>query len=328
MTESINVSKNKGIIWAIVISLLLTVLTGCKTREKNFTIGVVSNVALDTPIWRGFNSGMAGLDYVEGRNIKYIIKKVPENNEQNINAAINELLNQKIDLLLTLGKEVDLRARVLVKGSNIPVLFGSGPWPIENRLVESVSHPGGNMTGVQGVDCTSKALELLKVIIPDLKKVYLPYNPDDVVSNGYIPGLNNTASQLGIEIILHKINSVEEAVTAIENLTDDVGAVYMIPSPTLNNRNSELDRAAMKRHIPTGAGLLLDNDVLITYSLDFFDIGKKMARLAREIFNGKKPADIPIETAEVELTINLKTAESLGIYVPAGVLAQANKIIR
>jgi putative tryptophan/tyrosine transport system substrate-binding protein len=328
MPEPINDRKKKGIIWAIVISLLFVTLTGCKTREKIFTIGVVSNVTLDMSIWRGFNVGMAELGYIEGKNIKYIIKKVPENNIQNIDTAFKELLNQKIDLILTLGHEIDLRAKELVKGTDMPVLFGSGPWSVESGLVDSISHPGGNLTGVQGLDCNPKALEFLKAIVPDVKKIYLPYNPDDIVSIGYLPALNKAASQLGVELIFHKIHSIEEVVTAIESLTEDVDAIFMIPSPTLNNKNSELSRAAIKRGIPMGAGLLLDNDVLITYSNDFFDDGKKMARLAQEIINGKKPVDLPIETAEIKLTINLKTAEKIGIHIPDDVLVQANIIIR
>jgi putative tryptophan/tyrosine transport system substrate-binding protein len=330
MPESFSDMKKKGIIWvlAVVISLFLISLTGCTTHEKIFTIGVVSNVALETPVWLGFNSGMTERGYIEGKNLKYIIKNVPENNEQNIDNAIKELLNQNIDLILTLGKEVDLRAKELVKGTDMPVLFGSGPWPAEIGLVQSLNHPGGNLTGVQGVDCVPKALELLKVIIPDLKRVYLPYNPDDVVSTDYLPGLNKAASQLGIELVFHKIHSVEEVVTAIKIRADDLAAVFMIPSPTLNNRNSELSRAAIEQGIPMGAGLLLDKDVLITYTNDFFDDGKKLARLAREIINGKKPVDIPVETAEVKLVINLKTAEKIGVHIPDSVLAQASTIIR
>jgi putative tryptophan/tyrosine transport system substrate-binding protein len=329
MSKPINIGKKKVIFYGIVIGLLLVALSGCNTREKIFTIGIVSSIEPDHPICNGFYKGMVEAGYIEGKNLKYIVKKVTENNDRNIDAAIKELLNQNnIDLLLTLGKEVDLRAKELVKGSKIPVLIGSGTNPSEIGLIKSISHPGGNLTGVQGVDCMPKALEFLKVIIPDLKKVYVPYNPDDIVSNDFLPGLNKAASNMGIELILHEIHSVEETITAIENLNTDVDAILMIPSPTLNARNNELSKAAIKRRLPMGAGLLLDKDVLVTYTNDFFNIGQKMARLAKEIFNGLKPADLPIETAEVELTINLKTAEKIGVYVPEGLLAQARIIIR
>ena len=173
-----------------------------------------------------------------------------------------------------------------------------------------------------------KALEFLKLTVPDLKQVYLPFNPDDAVSVDYLRELNKTGSQVGVELILHEIHSVEEAVTAIENLKEDIDAVFMIPSPTLNLKNSELSRAAIKRKIPMGAALQLDEDVLITFSADFSDAGKKMARMAEEILEGKNPADIPVETMEVKLIINLKTAEKIGILIPDGILVQADTIIR
>jgi len=220
-------------------------------------------------------------------------------------------------LLLTLGGSfVDFRAGELANERQIPVLFGSSPRPVEAGLIESISYPGGNLTGVQGLDTTPKAMEFLKDILPGMNKVFIPYNPDDLVSVDYLPGVKNAAAQLGVELVFQEIHSVEEGITAIENMEEDVDAIYMLPSSTLNNRNNELSRVAIKRKIPMGTGIPLDEDVLVTFCGDFFDVGMKLSRMVKDIFGGKKPADMPVETVGTKLTINLKTAEAIGIQIP------------
>ena len=328
MTQIIRYRTKIGIKWAIAFSLMLIDFGGCKAPDRIFTIGIVAEAPIDVPLLQGFKQGMAEFGYIEDENIKYIYKNVLEHDEYNIDAGIKELLAQDIDILLTIESKVSLRAKELVKSTDKPLLFSANPFPVESGLVESMSHPGGNITGVMIVDTASKTLETLTMIIPSVKKVYLPYNPNDRVSISILSKLGNTASQLGIEIDFHKIHSVEETVASIEGLPEDVGAIFMIPSPTLNPRSSELIQAGIKRGIPMGASLLLDEAVLVSLTNDFLDTGKKTARLAHQINQGVKPADLPIETADVYLIINLITAEKLGINIPDAVLAQAKTIIR
>ena len=135
--------------------------------------------------------------------------------------------------------------------------------------MKDITHPGGNITGVINLDSTPKVMEYLKLIKPGLKKVYLPYNPDDEVSVVSISGLDKIVSQIGIEVVYQKVRSVEETVAAIAALPEDVDAVFRIPSPTLDPKNSDLSRAAIKRGLPMAARLPLDNDVLITYASFF-----------------------------------------------------------
>jgi putative ABC transport system substrate-binding protein len=166
------------------------------------------------------------------------------------------------------------------------------------------------------------------LIIPGLKTIYLPYNPEDEVSIVSLSGLDELASKLGISLIYHKVHSSEEAIAGIKRLSGEGNAVYMIPSPTLNSRGRELSQAAIDQGIPMCASVPLDKDVLITLATDLYTMGKQTARLAHQIFQGVKPSDIPFETSELNLTINLKTAEKIGVKVPNDVLAQATNIIR
>jgi putative ABC transport system substrate-binding protein len=328
MDETIKNRVKTGIIGAVVFIVMLIAPEGCRAPVRLFTVGIPCQIPIEAPILEGFRAGMTELGYVEGKNIKYIYSRIPEMKDKVITAKIKELMAQDIDLLLVLETEVALPAKEIVKGTDIPMLFSANIKTIENSLVESLRHPGGNLTGVRFAYTNSKALEWLKMIVPGAKKIYLPYNPDDAAITGELSGLYETASQLGIELVTGKIHSVEEAVQVIETLPPDVNAVFRMPSSTLNERNIELSQAAIKRRIPMGASLLLDEDVLVTLTCDFFNIGKQTARMANQIKQGVKPADIPIETSEVYLIINLKTAEKIGIQVPDDFLAEAKTIIR
>jgi len=326
--------KNKcraiaGIVYAIGLGLILTAFAGCKGPAGGvLTIGVVNDVSILSPVVDGFKAGMAELGYIEGKNVRYIYNGILESNQKIIDAEIEKLLSQDIDMFLTVGNQAALRAKYAVKGADTPILAGACFRPIEAGLIETMRRPGHNITGVVASGTTSKALEWLKMITPGLKKVYLPYNPDDAISISSLSGLDDAASKLGIELVLQKVHSVGETVIAIRNLPKDVGAIFMIPSSTLNSRGSELSQAAINRGIPMGASVPLDKDVLISLGTDLNDVGKRTARLAHQIRQGVSPADIPMETSEVFLTINLKTAEKIGVKIPDVILAQANKIIR
>lgn len=329
MTGTSKQRTNAIFLWMIIYAFIIIFSSGCsKTSSEPFKIGILSYVSIHAPVIEGFKEGMAESGYREGRDIEYIYNGILQNDNRIIDAEIRNLLSQDIDLLLTVGNQVSLQAKKAVEGTDMPVLFSAYSEVIETGLTKGITHPGVNMTGIITVDVTSKVLEILKVIVPGLKKIYLPYNPEDEVSVVNLSHLDKTVFDMGIDVISQKVHSVEETIAAIENLPKDVDAVLRIPSPTLDPRNIELSRAAIRRGIPMAARLPLDKEVLITIASDYNELGKQTARLADQIHKGTKPADLPIEAAEFYLTVNLKTAEKIGVQIPDLILLEAKAIIR
>lgn len=117
-------------------------------------------------------------------------------------------------------------------------------------------------------------------------------------------------------------------IAVIENLPEDIDAIYRVPAPAIDCENSKLSEAAIKHRLPLLSSIPLDEGVLLTYATSFFKMGEQTARLAGQVLKGQKPADLPIETAEVTITVNLKTAERIGLTIPDIVLLQATDIIR
>jgi putative ABC transport system substrate-binding protein len=288
---------------------------------------MLSNSSVDSEIIMGFTEGMTENGYVENVNVKYLYNQPFNMDDENITKGIKTLLAQDIDLLLTMGNKTALLAKQLVRGTDIPVIFSSNPWPVESGMVESLKHPGGNLTGIRFPDTTPKTLEMLQSIDPGIKKVVIPYNPEDEVSLDQFPVLNQTARQLGIEIILQEVRSVKEAVASIEGLPENVDAVFMITAPALKAGRLEISQAVNKRGFVSGS-VIFDDAVLLSLFPDIFNAGKKTAHIVHQIIMGNKPGDLPVETCDAIFSVNIKTAEQIGVTIPEVILFQANKIIR
>jgi len=320
--------EKTGIVFTIAVIFILTASPAATASGKIFTIGIINVLTTHIETVEGFKTGMTELGYVEGKNVRYIYNGVFEVNDKIMFNEARNLMSRGIDLLVAVANGPAIQAKEALKGTDIPVLAAACGKVVEIGLIKNLKQPEGNVTGVRVAENVSKALEWLIMIAPNAKRIYLPYNPADDVSTVYLSGLDKVASQLGSELVLGKVGSVEEAVAAIERLPKDINAIFRIPSQTLGPRNSELSQAAIRRGLPMGAALPLDDAVLITFGSSSFEMGRQSARLAHQIHQGVKPSELPVETSEVLLTINLKTAEKIGIRIPDDILLQANKIIR
>jgi putative tryptophan/tyrosine transport system substrate-binding protein len=144
--------------WVIVLSLLL-IACGGTTQPKTYIIGVVNYVPVLDPVLDGFKSKMAELGYVEGKNVTYIYHGITAPDPQTMEREIKSLLDQKVDLLLTIGTLPTLTAKKAVEGTAIPVIFAPVINPVEEGAVASINRPGGNVTGIQNGYTIPKALE-------------------------------------------------------------------------------------------------------------------------------------------------------------------------
>jgi putative ABC transport system substrate-binding protein len=310
----------------MLTGLLLTACGGAPSA-KTYTIGVVNYAPLLEPVLAGFKAQMAVLGYVEGRNVTYIYHGVLEDDSEVLGGEIKRLVDQKVDLLLTMGTATSLTAKKVMVSTNIPVVFAPVLNPVKEGLIESVAHPGGNMTGVQISDGSPKALEWLLKLVPGTKMVYVPYHPADRVAAMAAKSLPDAAARLGVELVLDAVQTSDAVMTAIETLPK-AAAILFIPTPHFESRLNALGKLAAARGIPAGAYAVSLEDVLFTYRTNQTDYSKQAARLADQILKGKKPTDLLVQTAEFFLRINLKTATAIGLDIPDAILRQADMVIR
>jgi putative ABC transport system substrate-binding protein len=197
--------------------------------------------------------------------------------------------------------------------------------------VDSLRQPGGNTTGVAFGAQEARRLEWLIQVDSTIEQVYIIYNPEDQSPILALETLNETAPQLGVGLITRKASSLEQVMVAIESIPEKADAVYILPDSLVATRVSELVEAAIELQLPTSGAVVEDVKalgVLTSYGMRLTSIGKQAARLADQILQGIKPADLPVETAEFYSAINLETAKAIGLDIPDEVLRLADIIIR
>jgi putative ABC transport system substrate-binding protein len=325
---------NKPSTFLIVVLLVVTCVS-CQSKEpESFTIGIVNYVPSLAPIIDGFKAGMTELGYVEGENVTYIYNADLGPDPQIISRELEDMLAQGVDLILAVGNEPAIQARQIVKETGTPVVFAPATNPIEIGIVDDIRHPGGNLTGVQTGNFAPKAMEWLLRIVPGTTKVYSPYHPQDPVSISFHSRLDAAATALGVETMFDEVQSAEEAVAAIKTLSAEDTGICLVPMPSLQSDSSNIEaiiEAAIERSIPVGTiqPKHLKLGALYSYALDDTSIGKdQAARLADQILQGTDPGNLPVEMAAFYLSINMQTAQALGLDIPDTVLRQATTIIR
>lgn len=241
---------------------------------------------------------------------------------------VRRLQEQKIDLFLTMGTLPTLTAKRAVAGTTTPVVFAPVINPVEEGAVDSISHPGGNVTGVQNGYTIAKAMGWLHDVVPHLKKIYVIYSPKDEVALTSVKPLSEAASKIGVELVLDQAATREEALASVNRMPADA-SLFLVPTPSLNPMNPLIE-AAVKRGIAVGSSSHNDLELgaLVTYGASFTSIGNQAARMADKILKGTNAGDMPIETAEFYLKINLKTANAMGLDIPDAILKQATEVVR
>jgi putative ABC transport system substrate-binding protein len=270
-----------------------------------YTIGVVNYMSVLEPVFEGFKSRMAELGYVEGQHIKYRYHGGLEADSEILTREARSLLNQQIDLFLTLGTLPTLAAKQVVGNTNIPVVFAPVINPVEEGIVESITHPGGNITGIQNGNMLPKSLEWLHKIVPQMRTIHVFYHAQDRVALTAVKAFQEIVTALGFDLVLSEVQSQQEAIATIQRLPKDA-AIFLAPVPRLEPLTT-LVEAAVAHGIAVAAQnpRYIQGGVLAAYAPDPSSTGRQAARLVDQIFKGTRPTDLPVETAEYFLNINL-----------------------
>lgn len=312
---------------AVVLSLVLTACGGAK--PKTYTIGVVSPSANLVYVVENFKAGLTELGYVEGENITYIYEGPISTDE--LDATVQSLVKAKVDLILAVTTPATLAAKKATEGTNIPVVFIPVTDPVGAGVVASLTKPGGNLTGVTYTTQEGRRLEWLLQVAPTIKQVYIVYNSKDQSPVLALKMVSESAAKLGIELITREASTPEEIKAAFQDTPKEVDAIFVLPDTTVYAQRAEWLKLALERKLPTsGPNVTTVNDgVLTAYGVDLGIAAKQQAaRLANQILQGVKPADLPVEIANYFTAINLQTAQAIGLDVPDDVLRQADTIVR
>lgn len=326
--------RGKNIRSAIVITAILLLgmaMSGCDNENsKSYRVGVINvTPTLDQTI-AGFKKGMTELGYIEGKKIRYIYGKATMDMDK-LSGAVQSLLANKVDLILTITTPATLAAKQATAKIGLPVIFAIVTDPVGAGIVDSMQHPGGNVTGVAFGIAEMRRVEWLVRIAPEIKQIYVPFNPADPSPVLALKMVRSAAAKLGVRLITREVHDSRTLDDAVLNIPPEADAVFNLPDSLIGTRLPDLVASATKRNLPTSAVNVQDvkkNNMLTSFGPDQYLCGIQAARLADQIFKGTVPADLPVEMAEVYLAVNLKAAKTIGLTIPDDILRQADIIIR
>jgi putative tryptophan/tyrosine transport system substrate-binding protein len=321
--------KRREFIAVIGVSAAWPILAGA---QQSPMLGLLSSSELADWAIKPFRVGLAESGYVEGRNLT-IIYRSAEGQFDRLPALAAELVKSQVSIIFATGSPVPARTAKAAT-STIPIVFAYGGDPVSDGLVASFNRPGGNVTGATfiGTALTSKRMELLREILPQVSDVGLLVNPKGTLADVQIKEATAAAQALGLA--LHVVNAVsesefDEAFATMSRLK--VGAFLASTDPLFGFTGRGLHiTKALPYGIPAICNGRMDavSGGLVSYGADLPDTWRQAGVYVGPILKGEKPSELPVvQPTKFELVINLKTAKQLGIEISPTLLSRADEVI-
>jgi putative ABC transport system substrate-binding protein len=294
------------------------------------TIGFLgtSTVSIQSEWVAAFVQGLRELGWIDSRTVAIEVRWAEARPERFAEIAA-EFVRLKVDIIVTTGAGA-LAAKQAT--SIIPIVFGAANDPLGSGLVASLARPGGNVTGlsVQSADLAGKRLQLLREVVPGLRRLAVLTNVDYPAAVLEMDEAQAAARTFGLEVATLEIRSVKDLVPAFETLRSRADALYVCVDPVLNAHRVSINTLANVARLPTIGGLreYVEAGSLMSYGPSVPDLFRQAATYVDKILRGAKPGELPVEQpTKFDLIINLTTAKAIGLTVAESFLLRADEVI-
>ena len=274
--------------------------------------------------------GLRNRGWIDGQNL--IIEYRFAQSQDHLPALAAELVALSPDLLISFSPQVALALKSAT--ATIPIVFVAVAYPVEIGLVQSLSRPGGNITGLATLipGFTSKQIEILQGIVPTASKIAVLANPGNPIHRLIIAEeLPRAAQQLGVALPIVEATTAEELDIAFASAAAQHADAITVYGDNLTFRYAtQVTALAAKHRLPASyvSRYFVTNGGLISHGPNFSDLAFRAGGYADKILKGAKPSDLPVEQpTKFQLVINMKTAKALGLTVPPSLLARADEVI-
>ena len=269
------------------------------------------------------------LGWIEGGNITIEYRWAAGSSERFAEIAA-EFLRLKVDVIATSATGPTLAMKQAT--SSIPIVFAGVGDAVGSGIVANLARPGGNVTGLSVLftDLAGKRLELLREILPGLRRLAILTNIGNPSAMLEVHEVEATVRTLGLESVTPEVRRPEDIAPAVESLKDGVDALYVISDPVIITNRIRINTLALRARIPTMHSLREYVEVggLISYGPNVSDMFRRAGELVDKILRGAKPAQLAVQQpTKFELVINLTTAKALGLNIPPLVLVLADELI-
>ena len=294
-------------------------------------IGYLDSAPLYLPNFKVWLDSMRDHGWIEGKNL-IVDYRSAEGHAERVAPLADELVALKPDVLVGPGVQVALALKSAT--ASIPIVFLAGD-PVRVGLVQSLSHPGGNVTGLAGIvpgNFLSKGIQILLEMVPAASKIAVLVNPTSADHRRQVAeDLPEIAQKLGVTFLVLEATTVEELDIAFASAAaQHAHAINVIGDQLTVNHVTRVTALAAEHRRPAlyFFRLFATNGGLVSYGTDITDLLRRGGDYVDKILKGTKPADLPVELpTKFDLVINLKTAKALGLEIPATVIARADEMI-
>ena len=302
-------------------------------RDRPPRVGFLSLISTESDSRvPSFIQGLKEFGYVDGRNIA-IEWRSADGVADRLPALAKELVSRRVDIIVAIQPQAVNAARAATK--EIPILFAAAQDPVGMGLAQSLSKPGGNITGRSGMatDILAKQLELMQRVLPRLSSVAVLLNPTNPAGSRVVrKTFEEAAGEAKIAILVLEARNTDELRVAFSRAREaKVQAVIAGPDSFFVQSRAEMADAALANRLPT---MFLQREHalaggMMSYGPSIADNYRRMGYYIDRILKGSRPGDLPIEQpTKLELVVNLKTAKALGLEMPSAVLMRADEVIR
>lgn len=331
-TKSGQVMQRREFLGLVGVATAWPVVSHAQQRKANPRIGVLWHAAdakQEEEYLGALTRAFHELGYFEGKNIE-LDNRFPAEQPEQFRRLARELVESKVDVIVAVtgfGAREAKRAT-----SSIPIVIVADPDPVGNGLAESLSRPGGNITGLSlmSVDLSGKRFALFKEIVPNLSRVAGVLDPRDPLSKGFWMSHERAAKASGIFSQTFEVTTPDEIEKAFQAIARDGFEGAFAVGPPMYNERAQVGASALAHKVPTMTvpAESVPYGLLLSYGPDFPDYFRRAVGYVDKILKGAKPGDLPIEQpTRFKLVLNLKAAKVLGLSVSPSLLATADEVI-
>jgi ABC-type uncharacterized transport system substrate-binding protein len=308
-------------------------VAAARAQEPRRVIGILSGFSNPDPFPGGlaaFYQGLKESGFVEGKNISIEFRRA-DGNYDRLPSLATELLGRNVSVIWTNDVPSAFAAKAATRTT--PIVFSMGADPVKIGLVESLSRPDSNLTGMTVFFSVlgPKHVEFLHELLPTVDTIALLGNPDNANFQPLLPDIRVATAALKQRLEVLTARTENELDAAFATMAQGrVGALIVVPDPFLISRREQLVKLAARHAMPAmyPSRVFADLGGLISYGGSFLELYHQVGVYIGKILKGAKPADLPIyQSTKIELVINLKTAKALGLTVPVTLLTRADEVI-
>jgi len=325
-----------GAVLSLVLSTALGFLAaslaaGAGQAEKVPRLGVVLHGGPYYATIEGLREGLKAVGLEDGKHVALVIREA-KGDLKAAEAAAQALEQERVDLIVSITTSVSLAVKRATQ--QVPIVFVAGTDPVAAGLVRSIAKPGGRLTGVHflSTDLTAKRLEILKELLPRLRRVITFYNPISPGARVAAQSAEEAGLKLGVAVVARQVPSVEALQATVRTLRADQWDAYFFLSDSMvvSQAQTILDAANAIR-LPAMAQdpELALKGALACYGISYRDVGREAAQYVQRILAGTSPQNLPVQIVDrLGLVVNLKASKALGLTIPQSILVRADEVIQ